>query len=231
MNRPSSALITLGLALLWSAPAAAGDAPHVDAGITTDFPTSVGIRGTVELENRVRLSLGGGVFPRPYLNTIQGIATSAGWYSEELAQVIETALSRAYVLRTHVGWRPWEDRGFFFGGGYMPVLAVGGEVDADQISAAIQASESGYNLVSRLHMLQVEAGWEWLVWERMVVRTSLGGAFTVGSRTEATEVSSSSRFEVLRGAGREGIENYLDNVYQTYVHSPTVGVELGYRFR
>mgnify|MGYP000577601248 CR=1 FL=1 len=221
------------LSLVLAGSAQAGDTfTHIDAGLYTDFPASVGARGTVELPNRVRFSVGAGAFPSAYLGTIQSVATSAGWYSEELATLIDTALSKAFLMRFQAGWRPIEDKGFFFTGGYMPVMAVGGDAEATEMSAAIENAESGYHLTSRLQMATIEAGWEWVVNDKLVIRSSLGGAFTLGAQTEATEaVDSDTPFERARAVGREVVEEYLDETYTQYVHTPTVGVEVGWRFR
>ena len=221
------------LLLLSSLTAQAGPA-HIDAGLYTDFPTSVGARSTFELDNRVRLSAGVGMFPDAYLASIQGVATSAGWYSDSLATLIDTALSKAFVARGQVGYRPWDDKGFYFNGGYQRVFALGGEADGAEVSDGVEGvgDESGYNLVSRLNMVTIEGGWEWVVKERLVVRTNLGGAFTLSAQTEATElVDSDAPFERVRAAGREVVEEYLDTTYTSYVHTPTVGVEVGWRFR
>ena len=233
----SRRLVAAG-AVAWlstSAPAqaAADEDLHIDAGAYTDFPVAVGSRSTLELPTRVRFAVGVAAFPRPYLDTIQGISTSAGWYSEELATVIDVALSRAAMVHLQGGWRPIEDRGFFATAGYMRVFAQGGEVGSTELAAATeQAAEEDFALQSRLHMASVQAGWEWLVRERLVLRGTVGGAFTVGAQTQAESMSeSTSRFEAARSVGREVVEELLDQTYTSYVHTATVGVEVGYRFR
>ena len=224
------------LALTLAAPAAhAGDPQtHIDAGLYTDFPTSVGLRATVELPSRVRFSLGGGLFPDPYLASIQGVATNAGWYSESLATLIDRALSRARVVQPRIGYRPWEQRGFWFATGFQRVFAVGAEAESVEVATAMEQtnSDQDYFLESRLDMLTIEAGWEWCIQERLTVRTSLGGAFTVGAQTEARPVTGDDApFERVREVGRTALETYLNDTYTRYIHTPTVGVELGYRFR
>ena len=221
------------LARLVSAPAMA-QAPHIDAGVYTDVPTSVGVRGTVELDNRVRLSLGGGFFPNGYLSVINGVATSAGWYGEGMATLIDAALSQAFLVRPQVGYRPWEDRGYYVNGGYQRVFAVGGEASSSEVADGTGGVDDGtaYNLKSSLHMLTIEGGHEWLVKERLVIRASVGGAFTLSAQTTASQAASSDApFERAREVGREVLEELLDETYTSYVHTPTVGVEVGWRFR
>ncbi len=210
----------------------------MDTTLYTDLPTSIGLRGTVELPSRLRLSLGGGVFPSAYLSGIQSVATAAGWYSESLANLIDQALSRAYVVQPRVGFRPWQQHGFYFGGGVQRVFATGAEAGSGDVTRALEDAEpidantGGYFLKSRLTMLTVETGWEWCLAERWMVRANLGGAFTVGAHTEATPlVSDAAPLQRLREAGRTALESYLNQTYLQYVHTPTVGVEVGYRFR
>ena len=228
-------LIPLLLGLVAGTVQAGDTAPHVDAGLYTDFPTSVGLRGTVELPGRLRLSLGGGVLPDPYLASIHGVATGAGWYSDELATLIDTALTRAWVLRSQVGWRPWEDRGFVASGGVQQVLAVGGEAVAEEVKAGFRAAAadgSDYFPRSRLTLLTVDVGHEWILQERLVLRATLGGAFTLGASTKAEELAKAEApFDRLRAAGRGLLEDYLDDTYTRYVHTPSLGVEIGWRFR
>ena len=224
------------LALTLAASSArAGEAQtHIDAGLYTDFPTSVGLRATVELPSRVRVSLGGGRFPDPYLASIQSVATSAGWYSESLATLIDRALSRARVVQPRIGYRPWEQRGFWFATGFQRVSAVGAEADSVEVATAMAQtnSDQDYFLESRLNMVTIDAGWEWCIQERLVVRTSLGGAFTVGAQTEASPLTGDDApFQRAREIGRTALETYLNDTYTQYVHTPTVGVEVGYRFR
>jgi len=191
------------------------------------------VRTTVELPSRLRLSLGGGLLPDAYLASIQRVATGAGWYSKELATVIDTALSRAFVIQPKLGWRPWEDRGYFFGVGYQRVIAVGGEAGAAEVAAGVDGVGGGtdYFLKSQLRMATIEAGHEWPVKDRLVVRASLGGAVTLGASTVAEEVADEeARLDRLRAAGRDVLEAYLNDTYTRYVHTPTVGIEVGWRF-
>ena len=100
------------------AAAVAASPVHLDVAAGTDFPATVGVKATVETPQRLRFSAGVGTMPRAYLNTIQGIAVGAGWYSEGLANVIDTALDRARVLHFQAGYRPIAAKGFYFGAGF-----------------------------------------------------------------------------------------------------------------
>ena len=228
-------LIVLFVALIADSAQAKASGSHIDAGLYTDFPASLGLRGTVELPGRLRLSLGGGILPDSYLASIQGVATGAGWYSEELATLIDTALTRAYVVHPQVGWRPWEARGYFFAGGVQRVFAAGGEAVAAQVQAGVEAASDNppdYFLKSRLTMATIELGHEWIIKERFVVRASLGGLFTLGASTTAEALAEEGTpFARARAAGRGVLEDYLDETYTRYVHTPTLGVEAGWRFR
>ena len=151
--------------------------------VCTDFPS--GSPRPPSKQPGARL-LGGGLFPEAYLASIQGVATSAGWYSDSLATLIDRALSRARVVQPRIGYRPWEAHGFWFAAGFQRVSAVGAEAESVEVATAMSQtnSEQDYFLKSRLNMVTVDAGWEWSVQERLFVRTSLGGAFTVGAQTK-----------------------------------------------
>ena len=91
------------------------------------------------------------------------------------------------------------------------------------------------------HMLTVEAGWEFVVKEKLVIDLTLGGAFSVGASSKLSRAGDATSVGRERpGAGAAGDpldpllragEEYLDNTLTSYVHTPTVGVMVGYRFR
>ncbi len=211
---------------------------HVQPEIVTEFPVHVGARVTAEGPYRLRYSLSGGSMPGPYLDTIHAVSTSFAWYDDLTADLISATLQNSLVIRNHLGWRPFAKLGFQFEVGYGWVGLGGGLTGAEVIEAATGKSlngEFGENLAvdakATLHMLDATVGWDQRVWRGLHARLDLGAAFTLGSKTVLTP-----EFDVPRRAEpavddlmAEG-EAYLDDTFRTYVHTPTVGLGLGWQF-
>lgn len=234
------------LALLLAAPATAADPVHVDVFAATYFPVSVGVAGRVELPARVRLTVGVGTMPGAYLSAINGLCTGFGWYDDLTASLISSALKNSLIVHPRVGWRPSPKLGFHFDVGYQ-VAALGGSLSGAETIAAASGQElpDGFDgdvievdASATDHMLTIEAGYDIVVRERLVIDLSLGGAFSVAARSElarAGEITTPSRFddtidERLDPLLAQG-EEYLTDTLTRYVHTPTVGVMVGYRFR
>lgn len=78
-------------------------------------------------------------------------------------------------------------------------------------------------------MLDVEVGWDFDLTEHLVLRPSIGGAFTFASSTSIEPAYTPRAPRAVEAFARAG-EAYLDDTYTTYVMTPTLGVQLGWRF-
>jgi hypothetical protein len=78
-------------------------------------------------------------------------------------------------------------------------------------------------------MLDVEIGWDWVFWEHLHVRTSIGGAFTLASSTSITPNYSPKLPRLTDDFTQYGV-NYLNDTYTSYVFTPVVGLGVGYAF-
>jgi hypothetical protein len=81
--------------------------------------------------------------------------------------------------------------GFYFSAGYS-LGALGGGLGAADALAVAAGGDGGslssgreFKLADQVHMLDVEAGWEWLFFDALVLRAALGGTFTVDSWKDA----------------------------------------------
>lgn len=224
--------------LCWLVGLALGaDGLHVDAVATTTVPLLVGVGGRLETPQRLRVELDLGVFPSAYLDAVNSVAVGAGWYGEPTAVLLDVAISGALVAHPRVGWRPLEDYGFAFHGGYLLAGAGGGDLsgaeaaavlderDSDQRDAGLDATAQ-YPARAVIHILTVDVGWELVAWERLALGARLGGAFTVAS-SSTVDVSGPP----IAGAVGEVLASLLDDTIQQYVHTPTLGIDVGYRFR
>lgn len=215
---------------------------HLDLRAQTDFPISVGGRLNAELPGRIQLSTAFGVLPGAYVDVINSGIVSAGGYDRFTAYVIRDALRKSLVWRTHLGWRPFEKRGWYFEAGYGLVSLGLAFTPEDALVAALGDDAPGvpddvdraftYDIRTNLHMIDVESGWRWLMaGDRIVLSAALGFAATVDARTEIearypNDVTDSGPARALAEIG----ERRLDEIYERYVFTPVGTVSLGYRF-
>lgn len=226
------------LALGWSPTALASGIPedlHLDLLGGTTLPIEVGGRVQLEVPHRLRVGLHAGWLPPPYVDLYNEVSTSAGWYDDVTAALIAASIEDALVLGVDVGWRPLPRHGFFFGAGYQ-VAALGGALTGSEVIEAVTGTDvpddrggaAQVDAAATVHFVTVDLGWEQVWLDRIVLRVALGGSFTVGSRSRLTT-------DVGRGGPAiegllDGGEAYLDDVFTSYVHTPTIAVHLGYRF-
>ena len=215
-----------------------------DLGLTpyagTDFPLMAGAGITHELPGRLRIDGAAGLLPGPYWDTVNRTLVSAEVYSEDTAELIDILLTGALVLRLEAGWRPWERRGFFFTAGYQHLGLAGGSTNialyADGITASLY--EAASSVFGDLEVLVVPSmvlgrtGWEWHVRESILLRATLGFAYTVRSRSEVsmTDPPRNPIAAALSDSLAEEAEAYLDDVFESWVHTPMIGVYSGFRF-
>lgn len=225
------------------AAAAAQPAVHLDTTVGTDFPISVGLETTAELPSRLRGKVGVGFYPQPYLDLLNNLAVSAEWWDESTATLIDAALSGAVVTGASVGWRPWEHRRFSFGAGYQ-LIALGGGLTDEQALQAVTGIEvettseqsMEATVAAQLHQVTLEASWQWQIRDRLVLSAQVGGLSTLYSNTGVDVIlgGPSGPADDLTEAAISDLEiygeDYLDDIFQTWVHTGTIGIYAGYRF-
>lgn len=215
---------------------AAVEAWHVDAEVLTDVPIMVGGRITLETPDRLRLSTALGVMPGAYVDLINDTALAFEWYGEPTAALIEAVVDNSLVSRTHAGWRPFAERGFYMEAGYTFVGLSSGTVDDSDLTGATGVSgpsgggNSEFDVGAQLHMLDVELGWRWALWEQLAVRAALGGAFTVSSSATVERTSESGGGAALWSAFESASEEYLVDTFESYGHSVVASIAVGWRF-
>ncbi|MFT4976422.1 MAG: hypothetical protein ACI8S6_002319 [Myxococcota bacterium] len=228
------------LAVLFLSSALAGPGP-IDAALVTDFPVLVGASVAWEPTSRLRAELTGGFLPGPYLDTINWGLTTFDVYSDTTAELIDAVLQDALIVHAQVGYRLIEDRGLSFSLGYQHIGLAG---DTTDISLLIDAdvSEEVYEKakeeVGELdvsvspHMITGEVGYQWLLRERLVLRSSLAFAYTVqaSATVSTTEDARGPAGQQALDALTDASEDYLVDVFEQWVHLPMLGVSVGYRF-
>jgi len=90
-------------------------------------------------------------------------------------------------------------------------------------------ADRAFTVASTLHMLVIEAGYEWHLFDHFTIRGALGFAGVLGATTEVTP-DYAPRFPVAVESFTADSEVYLNDIYISYVFTPTITVGLGYRF-
>lgn len=210
---------------------------HLQLEALTDVPVQVGVEVTVEMPWRLRASTSLGVLPGAYVDLINEVVVAAGGYDQDTAALVRGSLQNSLVWRLHAGWRPFEGHGWYFEAGYA-LVALGGGLSAEEVVSlatgadppdAEPARERRYKVSSTLHMIDVEVGWEWVLWERLALRAAVGFAGTLAA---ATDIRPDYRPVAPRlvDAFTGESEAYLDGIYTGYVFTPVVSLAAGYRF-
>ena len=174
------------------------------------------------------------------MDLINEIATGFDWYSDATAALISVAISDSLILRFHAGWQPFAHLGFYVDLGYT-LATLGGGTSAEEFlleatgesppDTSRASSGNEYDIASTLHMLDVELGWEWLLFDQLTLRTALAYTGTMGSSTTVEALFDSDRPVVQDaiGAFEATSAAYLDDVYSSYVHSAVVTIAVGWQ--
>lgn len=211
---------------------------HFTFEVGTDFPLQLGGHFTLETPGRVQIMTSLGALPSGYVDVMNAIIVGTGGYSAEIGDVVRAALRDSFLLRTRVGWRPFEEYGFYFGAGYT-MATVGGDVSGKLLITLLSddlynqiVNEVGnglYAIDTTLHMIDFEIGYRLLVGSGWSFRFALGSAFTVAGST-----SVAARFTYLDPDIQALVEsktaNFLDELYPKYVHPPVLTIAIGYQF-
>jgi hypothetical protein len=204
---------------------------HGAIGAGTDFPLSVGLRGQIDAPTRLRLSSSIGIAPRAYLGAINGVVVATGAVDPRAADLVTASVDRSLVWRTHLGYRPFERAGFTIEAGYGHV-SFGGQAPASDVYAAgtgqtappeMIAGVKSFNVDTTLHMLDLEVGWDFAVVERLLLRASIGGAFTIASSTTIDPTTTPSLAGVV-APYTNAAASQLDHAYRSYGFTPVLGL-------
>jgi hypothetical protein len=232
--------------LLLIASALAGDDAHsVDAYLGTDFPIMVGGGATYEHPTRLRLDVNGGFMPGPYVDAINWGLTTFDIYSDTVADLIDAVLENALVGRVELGYRPLPARGWTVSAGYQHLRVFGNTADLtyfaegidEEIISEVQEFTGDLIINVAVHQIAGEIGYERALMprrfdEHLRIRGSFGFSYTLKASTVAdttndpTNPVQEEATEVVLAEA----EDYLDYVFEEWVHIPMLGVSAGYRF-
>ncbi|MFN3201380.1 MAG: hypothetical protein ACE366_23465 [Bradymonadia bacterium] len=209
---------------------------HLTTELVNDVPVQIGLRATLTTPNRIRFGTSIGYMPGAYVDLINNTAEALDWYGEPTALLIETIISDSLISRTHVGWQPWADKGFYFEAGYAFVgVSSGGTVTAQELATAAEIetpnignSDRGFEASATLHMVDLEVGWMWSAWDALWLRAALGGAFTVSSSATVERNFSSGPAQAW-DTFEQASEDYLVDIFGSYGHTVVLSMAVGYQ--
>ncbi len=210
----------------------------------TDVPVLVGAGMLLETRSRLRLRSSLGVMPRGYLRLsnalIRGLDTE---YPEEAEVLVEQAVDDTITWRSQVGFRPFRRAGFYVHAGYT-LLGIRGDATGEELVMAAESFDEDQGelmrrmnpdtiaMSSRLHMVDVEFGWDFALGERANLRLGAGWAYTMHSKTSVeASFDDTSGMDADEIALFEDISGkYLDAIYRRFVHPPSLSLAFGLRF-
>ena len=118
---------------------------------------------------------------------------------------------------------------------WYSLVVLGGGVSGEALVAAATGMDRpgttlesrGYQVSSTLHMIDVEVGWELVFWDHLQVRAALGfaGTLAASARVEPDFVP---RLLQPVDAFSRAAEDYLGDIYESYVFTPVFSVGVGY---
>lgn len=203
--------------------------------LVTTVPLDVAERVSLEAPNRLHLRASIGVMP--YANLIDKVIKGFGGYGDAEAAVIKEALSESLVFRAQAGFRPFDELGLYLDVGYS-LITLGGDLDGNDVivlgrgAIAPQDATSPfrhYRVSSTLHLVVLELGWEQALLDWLMVRGAIGFAGAQGA-SSSIEPTFSDVNAALLNAYCEQAAEYLDQLYTTYVYTPTLTLGVGVKF-
>lgn len=173
--------------------------------------------------------------PGPYVDTINALLVETDAYDQITADVVSSSLESSIIWRFHAGWRPVPGYGFYFEAGYG-LATLGGGLSGQELVAEMLGTQppsgttggAAYSISSTLHMVDLEVGWRWFLWRGLTLRAAVGCALTVGADTTVTPEFTPRSAALVEAFTAYGAA-YLDDIYTSYVFTPTVSIAVGWR--
>jgi hypothetical protein len=235
MKKWALPLLCLGGILLVGTSASAEERWTPTVELTTTIPLDIAERVSLEAPNRLHLRASIGVMP--YASLIDKVIKGFGGYGEAEAEVIREALSKSLVFRVQGGFRPFANLGLYLDVGYS-LVTLGGDLDGNDVivlgrgGIAPQDATSSfrhYRVSSTLHLVVLELGWEQALLDWLFVRGAIGFAGAQGASSTIEPTFSDVNAELLQAYCDQSAE-YLDQLYTTYMYTPTLTLGVGVKF-
>ncbi len=206
-------------------------AHRFELGAGTTVPLSVGVEASVHATDRVTFDASIGVLPPPYVDLINAAVLAFDGY-QATADLIAAGLDRAILARLGIGVRPFRFP-LQVTAGYALATVGGGLGAASAIEAVtgedVRAEGNEIPMQSTVHFLHVGAAWQFTLRPQLVLRISLEypQAFASSSGIDAASRTPSGAARLERASA--ALDDYLGDVYASYVKVPAIGVSLRWR--
>lgn len=208
-----------------------GSSLRVVAGANAPLAAAAGLELVFPWHLRIGMTLG--TFPRSAERAVNHELVDHGVYKESLGDLVDASLEQVIQWHGYLGVKPWTHHGFVATVGYT-VAWVSGRASVPQVATAIgemipdqiPVDHIYFDVASRLHIVDAELGWEWLLPHGWSLRLAVGAAITVTARTRvsAEPAITDPRFGELALRAR----TTLDHAYNQYVRTPVLALFLAY---
>jgi len=200
----------------------------------TDFPLDVGGGLALEIPGRLELSGDVGVLPGAYVDAANAALVSADAYDPTTGTLIHEALHNSLIWRAHVGWRPFSGCGFFIQAGYGNATLNAG-LTAAQVTEATGVGmpysvspNANVELHTKIHMMDAQLGWRWLIGDRVVIRTAIGAVHAFASKSTLTVHDAGVLTPYAKQLSEPGAQE-IDQAVTTYGNTFEITLGLGIR--
>jgi hypothetical protein len=213
---------------------------HLDVGVATDYPISLGGLVTAEVPGRILLSLGLGVMPQPYAYSIDSLLVAVHAYDAGVSQLIRGALGNSFVLRASGGWRPFRDHGLELYGGYT-MITLGGAANPVDVVNTVLAESGSSDRVSgtypnvgfgvTMHNVHATIGWRWLLAnDHFVIRAAVSYMQCLAASANVSVPSVSGVSSQMTAGVSDALSGYIGGYLTTYGKAPVASLSASYRF-
>lgn len=226
---PEEALLAVEVVQTATPPVKTTPTWHLEAVAGTRFP--VAISGSVAVISPIGLGieLGLGGTPNAYIDAVNAANNELDLYSEAVAMVLDETLGGSLSFTAEMRYRPFPKYGFTIRTGYQ-LMHLTNAFDNSESLGALDLPEAitqaQLEVVSDVHMWTAHLGYQWEVANRFVIRVEAGGAFSFAANSKATLNGPSAVADLVE----EPLAEELDKTYPKYLHTPSVGLHIGYRF-
>jgi hypothetical protein len=205
----------------------------IEPEIGTSVPVSIGGKISVFSPARIGIRVGAGFVPSGYVSLANNISLAFGAYNDATADLIRAAAANALYVSTQAVYRFGLRSGFEIALGYSYLSGSGRSATVTLIEAATGRSfpsapgTSEAELHSSTHNLNFDVGYRWSIRDRWQLGVAVGLVKPFAS-------SSGANIETLGPIANkvidQAVDEYLSDMYRSYVYIPTVSVSVAYPF-
>lgn len=174
-----------------------------------------------------------GELPRTVEREVNSELVAHGAYAASLGDLVIASMQRVILWRGYVALQPWPHHGLLATAG-AGITWVHGNATVPQVADAIHMTipdgvpvdNVHFDITSRIHLVDLELGWEWHVHRHALLRLGLGAALATSAPSHAALQPAIADPRLVPYAERAA--STLDHALTTYVKLPLISVLVGY---